>query len=101
MVQEGCIGPKEAHSLICSLGEFERRNGDGNGSIVLGKLGHLHPWRAHAGLDPHYFLVLVIAWRRVHSRRRAHTYLVVGGLVLLQICPIHGGGGTQLVVCVK
>ena len=33
-VQEGRIGPKEAHSLICSLEEFERSNGDGNGIIV-------------------------------------------------------------------
>jgi hypothetical protein len=33
MVQEGRIGPKETYSLICSLGEFERSNGDGNGSI--------------------------------------------------------------------
>jgi hypothetical protein len=33
MVQEGCIGPKEAHSLIYSLEEFEREHGDENGGI--------------------------------------------------------------------
>jgi hypothetical protein len=31
-VQEGRIGPKEAHSLFCCLGELEESNGDGNGS---------------------------------------------------------------------
>jgi hypothetical protein len=31
-VQEGRIGPKEAHSFFCSLGELEESNGDGNGS---------------------------------------------------------------------
>jgi hypothetical protein len=27
-VQEGCKGKRRAHSLICSLGEFERDLGD-------------------------------------------------------------------------
>jgi hypothetical protein len=31
-VYEGRIGPLEAHSLFCSLGELEESNGDGNGS---------------------------------------------------------------------
>jgi hypothetical protein len=31
-VQEGRIGPREAHSIFCSLGEEEESNGDGNGS---------------------------------------------------------------------
>jgi hypothetical protein len=31
-VQEGRIGPLEAHSLLCSLGEFEREHEDEVGS---------------------------------------------------------------------
>jgi hypothetical protein len=99
-VQEGRKGQREAHSLVCSprvLGEGQE---DGNGSIERGKLGRLLPWRAHGGLDL-YLLVRVFAWRRVHLWRRAYPYLEVGGLVLLQICLVHGGGGTQQVVCVQ
>jgi hypothetical protein len=83
MVQEGFKGQGEAHSLVCSLRELGKEKEDGNGSIERGKLGRLLPWRAHGGLDPYYFVVLVIARRRAHLWRRAHTYLVVGGLVLL------------------
>jgi hypothetical protein len=99
-VQEERKGQREAHSLVYSPRELGEGQEDGNGSIEREKLGrllpwHLLPWRAHGGLDPHYWLVLVIAWRK------AHTYLAVGGLVLLQICLVHGGGGTQQVVCVQ
>jgi hypothetical protein len=80
------------------LGEGQE---DGNGSIERGKLGHLLPWRARGGLGPYYLLVLVIARRRAHLWRRAHTHLAVGVLVLSQICLVHGGRDTQQVVCVE
>jgi hypothetical protein len=58
---KGCIGHLEAHSLICSPRELGEGQEDGNGSIERGKLGRLHPWKAHGGLGPYYLLLLVIA----------------------------------------
>jgi hypothetical protein len=71
--QGGSKGPREAHSSICSLGEFEREHEDEVGSIGRGHLGRFYSWRRYGSLDPYYFLVISISWRRVHYRRRAHT----------------------------
>jgi hypothetical protein len=55
-VQKGHIGPLEAHSLFCLLGELEESNGDGNGSIGWGNQGCLLPWRALGGVGSHLLL---------------------------------------------
>jgi hypothetical protein len=69
VVQEGRKGQREAHSLICSLRELGEEHGEENGSIRLGKLGRLLPWRSHGGLDPHLFVMIVLALRRVLAHR--------------------------------
>jgi hypothetical protein len=38
-VQEGCIGQREARSLLCSLGEFERSIEERMEAMVEGSLG--------------------------------------------------------------
>jgi hypothetical protein len=62
-----------SYSLVCSPRKLGEGQEDENGSIERGKLGRLHPWRAHGRLGPYYLLVLVIACRRAHLWRRAHT----------------------------
>jgi hypothetical protein len=61
------------HSFICSLGELEREHEDEVGSNGRGKLGCFYSWRSYGSLDPYYFLVITLAWRRAHYRRRAQT----------------------------
>jgi hypothetical protein len=63
----------EAHSFIYSLGELEREYQDEVGNIERGQQGCLLPWRALGGFGSHYFVVITLAWRRAHYRRRAHT----------------------------
>ena len=65
--QEGHKGKRGAHSLICSLGEFEREHEDEVGSIGRGHLGRFYSWRRYGSLDPYLFVVINIAWRRAHT----------------------------------
>ena len=69
----GRIEQGEAHSLLCSLGEFEREHEDEVGSYGRGQLGHFYSWRSYGSLDPYYFVLITLAWRRAHYRRRAHN----------------------------
>ena len=63
----------EAYSLVCSPREFGEGQEDENGSIGRGELGRLLSWRADEGLGPNLFVVVVLARRRAHLRRRAHN----------------------------
>jgi hypothetical protein len=62
-----------SYSLVCSPREFGEGKEDENGSIGRGELGRLISWRAHEGLGPSLFVVLVLAWRREHLRWRVHN----------------------------
>jgi hypothetical protein len=63
----------EAHSFICSLGEFGEEQDDENGSIGRGEIGCHLSWRAQGGLRHVYFVVRVLVWWRAHSWRRAQA----------------------------
>jgi hypothetical protein len=63
----------EVHSLLCSLGEFEEEHEDEVGGIGRGKLGQFYSWRSYGSLGPYYLVVFILAWRRAHYSRRAHT----------------------------
>jgi hypothetical protein len=68
----GRKGQRRVHSLICSLGEIQRKQEDDVLGIGRGKLGHLLAWRAHGGLVPSLFSGELPVLRRAHLRRRAH-----------------------------
>jgi hypothetical protein len=68
-VQEGHKGQGRAHSLICSLGEFEREHEDEVGGWSSGNIGHFYPWRQPASLGPHLFGRVVLPWRRAHHQQ--------------------------------
>jgi hypothetical protein len=57
-VQEGRKGQTRAHSLICSLGEFERE---------LGGFGHMLSWREPSGFGPCLFVEELPQLRRAHQ----------------------------------
>jgi hypothetical protein len=57
----------EAHSFICSLGEFERQHEDEVGGIERGQFGNFFSWRSYGILVAYYFVVIILARRRAHT----------------------------------
>jgi hypothetical protein len=43
-----------------------------NGGIGRGQIGRFLAWRSFGSLGPYYLMVVTLAERRAHLRRRAH-----------------------------
>jgi hypothetical protein len=62
-------------SLLCSLEEKEEEHELENGGIGRGQLGRFLAWRSFGSSGPYYLMVVILAWRRAHLRRREHLQL--------------------------